>query len=121
MLLFVANLRYKFLVKKYGSLKSTDFLRSGVALIAAAIASILPAFKAGINASKPTLINLYSKPAIFDISPIKSISNPEILPFSSIYSNGGYSASEPTIIVLAFKLAAVSAIARINLNIFFII
>ena len=83
--------------------------------------STLPAFKAGIKASRPTLINLYSKPAIFDISPIKSISNPEILPFSSIYSNGGYSASEPTIIVLAFKLAAVSAIARINLNIFFII
>ena len=82
---------------KYGSENANAFSRSGVALIPAAIISILPDCVAGINASNPMLTNSNFKPNRLATSSLKSTSKPiYLLVFSSANSNGGNVVSEPT-------------------------
>src|SRR5690606_25512485 len=82
---------------KYGLEKSTISSRSSVMVAALATTSNSPDCSATKMPSQRVLTNSMSKPASSAMAFIRSTSNPTMLPSSSTYSNGGYSAFMPTV------------------------
>ena len=83
-------------VSTYGSEKSIDSARSGVAVMEETMASMRPVFSAGMSPSKAVFSMITGRPSRSPMALERSTLTPAGRPCSSIVSNGGYASSIPT-------------------------